>query len=293
MSNDENKPTPASERSSADEETRRLEILYGPKQPGMEDTTDADILMEEEVIVIEDEIIPPVKPMEESVDPHQDFNGESETTDKDFKSEASKFRDINSLIELVLNPFVLPTIIMLLLLKISILNLWIDNETATKFTLVVAGATFALPILLLFLLKTGGVVKSFTLWGRNERICPYIIEIFALGGIAWFLHTTGFPSWVSLIFVGLTACGLVNFIINFWFKISCQASALAAVVASLMVINNDGLIHPELVWWIIGTVLLLGVAGMGALLARRHTLVELLAGYATGFLSVYLFSLAA
>lgn len=294
MDNENNKDYMDSEEQlSREEELRRLERLYGPKAEGEAEETPADetVSKETELPEEESEII-----VIETLVEHSETNPsgyESTAVSSSVNNTQSDEIDfLSKVITFFVNPFVIPAIATLLIFRLSILQLVADVIT-TGFVLIVAGATFLMPILLIFLLNRLRVVSSMSLRKRADRLCPYLFETIALGAISWFFAAKGSPEWVWLVFAGATAASLANMLINFKFKISSQATALAGMVALFLIIHDDGMVHENLMWWTIGTIILAGIAGTACIYTRRHNVWEILAGYTTGFLGVYLFSLIA
>ena len=190
----------------------------------------------------------------------------------------------------LLSPLMVPTIVSLFIFLLSILAIVIP-DAVVPYTLTVFGATCVVPLVGLFLLQKVGIVKTFRMYSRKERVFPYVIEFLALGAMALFFALRGANAWIWTIYCGGAAIALVNFLINFKLRISSHCSAMAALLASLIVINKYGFPQASLFWWVVGTVFFAGLIGTLAMLEGRHTFREVLAGYATGFLGIILFSL--
>lgn len=189
-----------------------------------------------------------------------------------------------------LHPLLVPAYATLLIFELSIVSLTAPGA-ALSYTLTVFGISCILPLLALLFLRRIGAIGSITLESRGDRTVPYIIEFLAMAAITVFFVFKGAPLWLWLIYCGGATTILINMLLNFRWRVSCHCSAIAAVLATLMVINSDGIPHPTLGWWAIGTVLLAGFLGTGAMLLGRHSLRNVLIGYATGFLPIILFTL--
>ena len=195
-----------------------------------------------------------------------------------------------SLLLTIFSPILMPLYIIILILELSMLTI---AGTATKisFILIVFGICTLLPTLLILVLKRAGYIKNLRITDRKERTLPYSFMFFALGGTALFLAVKGFPSWAWFIYIGGATSVLLNLVINFRWKISSSATAMAALVATMIVIQNSGLPPHDMMWWEIGTILLAGLIGTCSLMERTHSLAQVLAGYATGFLPIILYTL--
>lgn len=203
---------------------------------------------------------------------------------KDEKDAVSIFSNILSWI---LVPLLVPVYATILIMNLSLLSV-LPFSTKLIFTLVVLLFTTVLPMILVIILKKLGYVDDLGLNGRKERLIPYIITILSFMGVAYFFHTKHAPLWMSLFYVGGALAGFINMIINFKWKISAHAAAMAGLVALLVIINGDGMPHPYMIWWISATILLSGMLGSARVWLGRHTVMQVICGYAVGFLSVFI-----
>lgn len=187
-------------------------------------------------------------------------------------------------------PLMMPVYGILLIFNLSILSL---TSTSTKvfFTLTVFGANFVLPMLMVILLKKMGLINDIGLNGRRERLVPYIITMVCLLGTGWFLYFKGAPLWVAMFFAGGALAALINLIVNFRWKISAHAAGIAGIVAMLIQITKEGFPMPGMTIWIAASIIMAGLLGSARVWLGRHTLLQVLAGTAVGFLSVWSLSL--
>ena len=191
---------------------------------------------------------------------------------------------------IIVGPMFVPTYAALFIFLLSLLSV-IAPGAGTPYTLTVLGATGIIPIAALYVLRRIGTISSFHLFERKDRIIPYIVEFLGLGAMALFFVFRGAAPWIWTTFCGGAAVALINFFINFKIRISNHCSALAGLLAVLIVINQYGYPPFSLFWWVIGVVFFAGFAGSMAIIIGRHTIWEVLAGYATGFIGIILFSL--
>lgn len=187
-------------------------------------------------------------------------------------------------------PLMIPVYGILLIFNLSILSL---TSTSTKvfFTLTVFGANFVLPMLMVVLLKKMGLINDIGLNGRRERLVPYIITVVCLLGTGWFLYFKGAPLWVAMFFAGGALAALINLTVNFRWKISAHAAGIAGMVAMLIQITKEGFPMPGMTLWIAASIITAGLLGSARVWLGRHTLLQVLAGTAVGFLSVWSLSL--
>ncbi len=190
----------------------------------------------------------------------------------------------------LLVPLLMPVYGTLLIFNLSILSL---SPATTKliFTLIVFGINFIFPLLMVLLLKKMKLIDDIGLNGRKERLIPYIISIVCLGGTAWLLWNKGVPMWVAMFYAGGALAALINMIVNFKWKISAHAAGIAGIVAMLIQITKDGSPMPGMTLWIAGAILSAGLLGSARVWLGRHSLMQVLAGSAVGFICVWGLSL--
>ncbi len=190
----------------------------------------------------------------------------------------------------LLVPLLMPVYGIILIFNLSILSL---SPATTKlvFTLIVFGINFIFPLLMVLLLKKMKLIDDIGLNGRKERLIPYIISIVCLGGTAWLLWNKGVPMWVAMFYAGGALAALINMIVNFKWKISAHAAGIAGIVAMLIQITKDGFPMPGMTLWIAGAILLAGLLGSARVWLGRHSLMQVLAGSAVGFICVWGLSL--
>ncbi|MDE5849421.1 MAG: phosphatase PAP2 family protein [Muribaculaceae bacterium] len=194
------------------------------------------------------------------------------------------------LISWVFVPLLMPVYGILLIFSLSFLS-YAPFGTKLLFTLIVFGANFLVPMILVLLLKKLGMIEDVGLNGRKERLIPYIITIVCLAGTGLFLYLKMAPVWVAMFFVAGALAGLVNLLVNFRWKISAHAAGIAGVVAMLIQVIKEGPSSDGMVWWIVGAIICAGLLGSARIWLGRHTLLQVLAGSAVGFLCVWSLSL--
>ena len=195
-----------------------------------------------------------------------------------------------NIISWVFVPLMMPVYGILLIFSLSFLS-YAPFSTKLVFTLIVFGANFLVPMLLVLLLKKLGIIDDIGLNGRKERLIPYIITIVCLAGTGLFLYLKSAPLWVAMFYEGGALAGLINLIVNFRWKISAHAAGIAGLVAMLIQVIKEGPSAPDMAWWIVGAIVIAGLLGSARIWLGRHTLMQVLAGSAVGFLCVWGLSL--
>lgn len=196
----------------------------------------------------------------------------------------------SNLISWIFVPLLMPVYGIMLIFSLSFLA-YAPFHTKLVFTLIVFAANFLIPMLLVLLLKKMRIIDDIGLNGRKERLIPYIITIICLGGTGLFLYIKMAPLWVSMFYAGGALAALINLIVNFRWKISAHAAGIAGVVAMLIQVIKEGPSSEGMEWWIVGAIIMAGLLGSARIWLGRHTLMQVLAGSAVGFLSVWTLSL--
>lgn len=186
----------------------------------------------------------------------------------------------------LMSPLLMPVYGIVLVFMLTVYS-YVPMGVKLGFTLIVAGVTIILPMLAVLLLKRLGMVSDLGLNNQKERTIPYLITILCMGGTGVFLAMKGFPLWVVMFYAGGALAGLIEAIINNWWKISAHGAGVAGLVAMLVRMSHTPMVNPDVLTWLIVAVACAGLTGSARLWLGRHTLGQVLAGYAVGFCSVY------
>jgi len=187
-------------------------------------------------------------------------------------------------------PLLMPAYGVLIAFSLSILA-FTPFSVKTVFFLVTLAFTLVVPMLLVLLLKRVGLVHDVGLNGREERLIPYIISMVSIAGTGAFMWYKGAPMWLVMFFAGGAVAALVNMLVNLRWKISAHAAGIAGVVALLIRIIRDGFPQEEAFVWLLVAIGLSGLLGTARVWLGRHTVWQVIAGYAVGFTSVFLLTL--
>lgn len=187
-------------------------------------------------------------------------------------------------------PLMMPLYAVILIFTLSVLQ-FVPTATKWVFCAVIFGLTALVPMLLVMLLKRMGIIDDIGLNGRKERLIPYIISILSMGGAGWFMMSKGAPIWTGMFFFGGALAGMVNLLVNFKWKISAHAAAAAGIVALLICISREPIPHPCIDIWVACAIGAAGLLGAARIWLGRHTVLQVLAGSAVGFLCVFFLTL--
>lgn len=158
----------------------------------------------------------------------------------------------------------------------------------------VTGVTFLItclfPLLTIFGMWKLGMVSDPGLNKRTERTVPYIITAISYAGCAFYLGRANAPAWLVMFMVGAFCAALVSIVVNLRWKISAHMAAMGGMIGMLFRIATDGIAVSGIMWVIIAAVLAAGAVGTSRVALERHTLMQVIAGTANGFVCVYFLS---
>ena len=202
----------------------------------------------------------------------------------------SAITNISNWLSWIFVPLLMPVYAAVLAFGLSVLN-FTGLGTRIVFTLIILAFNVAIPALLIFFLKKLGFVHDIGLNERNERFIPYVICILCLIGTAIFLSFKSAPQWFVMFYLGGAAAGIVEVIINRWWKISVHAAGISGIVALLTYLLAHDFTMPGARTWLIIAIVIAGLLGSARVWLGRHTVWQVLAGYAVGFAAVYIMML--
>lgn len=197
---------------------------------------------------------------------------------------------LSTVLSWVLVPLLMPVYGTLLIFNESILYY---NPLSTKaaVTGIIAIITLVVPMASVVLLKRLGIIHDIGLNGRRERLIPYIVTILSMAGSGWFMLGKHAPMWAGMFYIGGAVAALVCMAVNFRWKISAHAAGIAGIVALLVRVGGLGFPSGGLMSWLVVWVMLSGLLGAARIWMGRHTVWQVLAGLAVGYVSVILMTL--
>ena len=205
-------------------------------------------------------------------------------------------------ISTVFHPFLVPTYMLLLLLIINPYLFGVQQVGQSgKFILAVFFSSFLIPGFAVAMMKFLGLIKSFKMEDRTDRIGPYIIAgIFYLWLFLNFRNNPNVPLAYSIFMFGASISILLAFIINLVFKISMHAIGMGGIVGMIMItkmyfsygsftfnIGSSLSLSISMTTLFMLSILLMGLVCSMRLLLKAHKLSEIYLGLAVGFLTQF------
>lgn len=187
----------------------------------------------------------------------------------------------------VLNPLLMPTYAAFLALWTSVLC-YIATGTRFAVIIVILGITCILPMAFIAVLHNFKFISDKRLLSRRERWLPYVFSVVCYISAAFYLDHVHAPMWFILFMVGSALTYITSTIINFWWKISAHMAGIASLLAFMICIHDFGLGAFNLFYIICALIILCGCLGSSRIFLDRHSFWQVAAGFANGFLWIYL-----
>lgn len=197
---------------------------------------------------------------------------------------------ISQLLSSIFSPLLVPTYGMIMASYLSVLAVLPSSVlwTTVAITFVI---TCVLPLAGIIALYKSGVVKDPGLNERSERFIPYALAAVCYLGCAFFLYRASAPLWLAMFYAGGAVAIVINVIVNIKWKISAHAAAVGGLVAFVFRLAASHQAIYDMNVWMSAMVIVAGMVMTARVYLQRHTLMQVLAGAANGFLSVWLMSM--
>jgi hypothetical protein len=152
----------------------------------------------------------------------------------------------------------------------------------TTFTGLIFGITFILPALNLYLFRQYGMISSWKMESRKERVLPFIfISIVYVLITCLFIYKVHFSVNFTKLLLIVTSLVIASTTATLFFKVSVHSLAWCGMVGIILPLNSitDG----KLLWPTAILILIAGVVMSARLKLNAHTLGEVLTGALLGF----------
>lgn len=199
-------------------------------------------------------------------------------------------KKLSQILSSIFSPLLVPTYGMALAGFLTILHL-LPNQliwTAIGITFVI---TCLIPASAIIAMYRSGHIKDPGLNERTERTLPYVINVLCYIGCGFFLYKANAPLWLPMFFAGAALACAINAVVNRWWKISAHAVAMGGLVALLFRIVASHYALYNMNVWLSAGIIVAGLVMTARIYLGRHTLWQVILGFANGFICVYLLSM--
>ncbi len=192
-------------------------------------------------------------------------------------------RFLSKLISLIFHPVFVPVYMVLLVLSLPVLEILLLNLLLrTMIVGLLLVNNVIIPLFAVQILKSQGVVKSFSMESKAERNIPYMLNVILYAITTYMLGRTGYidKSLVLVPFLALLI-SLLLYIFNRWIKISAHLAALGSLTAFIILLRfYYGL---DMILPFIFAVFISGLVASARLYLQAHSPKEIWLGFALGF----------
>lgn len=192
-------------------------------------------------------------------------------------------RSIALVISVVFQPLLMPALVYGLLLFAVPEASSIPEEFKDRIFFLIVLSTLLIPMITIIGLRISGMVKSLHMPEVQERRVPFLITTAFYLMTTWFLYqkTDMDPIlWQSLSVICVAIIFLT--VITFFWKMSAHMTGLGGLLGVIVVLGSK---FPtfEVVYPLLGALILCGVVASSRLLLQAHKPVEVYAGWLAGF----------
>lgn len=159
--------------------------------------------------------------------------------------------------------------------------------------LLLAGGAFlstaVVPGLFIYLMVRNGAAVDLELSDRRERVVPYLIFITSIIVCIFYMYKMMVPFWLLALLAGAGVALLFALLINFYWKISAHTLAIGGLLGGIMGVARIHLINPYGAF--MAVILVAGLVGTSRIFLKRHTPMQVYAGFCLGFICTFMASL--
>lgn len=199
-------------------------------------------------------------------------------------------KKFSQILSAVLSPLLVPTYGMALVGFLTILRLLPGSLiwTAIGITFVI---TCLIPVSAIMAMYRMGYIKDPGLNERTERTVPYIVAVLCYLGCGFFFYKANAPIWLPMFFAGGALACVINIVVNCRWKISAHAAAIGGLVALMFRVVASHYALYNMNAWLSCVIIIAGLVMTARVFLERHTLMQVIVGFANGFVCVYLLSM--
>lgn len=188
-------------------------------------------------------------------------------------------------ISFVLHPMLMPLYILFFIFNSNTLFAYIPLGVKLYCYLVTFFALLLLPTLSLPVFKYFGLIRSYRLDEKQERVYPILVAIaFAFLGF-WFLGLVGYTNIVRQLYLVLIILLSAFSVITFRWKMSMHLTAIGGVCGFLLVWGMR--YHGEVRHTFMLFLLLAGILASARLFLNKHTPLQVYLGFLFGLFFVF------
>ena len=183
-------------------------------------------------------------------------------------------------ISFILHPFLMPLWLLAALFAIGIIPFFIPASVKHYLWTVVILYTFMIPAMAVLLLKLFRLIPDLSLTSRRDRMLPMIVLVIGYALCYWMLGVFPFLFILRRMLLVAICCIVFAFIVNLFWQISLHMTAAGAAVGLVFLLVIAGY---DVLWIFCATVIAAGALASSRLFLGRHSLSQIVVGFAGGF----------
>lgn len=181
----------------------------------------------------------------------------------------------------IFQPLLIPSITLFILFNLNNYIALIIPASAKQMILgMVFSITFVFPVIMIFILYKRGVIRTFTMSGREDRILPLFIT-----GVFYFIayhiiRQIQIDEIYQRVFLGSAFLVLIALVFSFIWKISIHMIGVGGMLGTFIGISQ--VIHTDLAMIVMIITIICGLTGFARLKLNAHNPMQVYAGFITG-----------
>jgi membrane-associated phospholipid phosphatase len=196
-------------------------------------------------------------------------------------------KSISHVISTVFQPLLMPTYGIMLLFVYTYFGV-IYRHQFWQIVSPVILFSFAIPVILIYILFRIGVVSDLSLKIRRQRIYPYLITLLSYTVMIIFYYRMHMPRWFMMIMVASVVIMVIAILITLLWKISAHMFGIGGLIGGAMAVSYF-VERSNPYYMFMGLFIIAGLVGTSRLILKRHTLPQVIAGFMLGFLVSFVF----
>ncbi len=190
------------------------------------------------------------------------------------------------IVSIIFHPLLLTTYL------VGVIGIWMPSlllvrqEHVLTFTAFIFGITFVLPALNLYLFRQYGMITSWKMESRSERILPFVfISIVYVLIACLFVYKVHLSVNFTKLLLIIAALVVASTVSTLFFKVSVHSVSWWGMVGIVLPLNKVA--GGELIWPTAALILIAGVVMSARLKLNAHTVNEVMVGGGIGFIVSY------
>lgn len=184
------------------------------------------------------------------------------------------------------HPILLPTWMFLIFIVTGVCRIYHINELI--YLGIVFLTTFIVPIIIIFLTKKLGMIHSFLMESREERLIPIlIVTVFMFPVSSFFKRIPGLSMYYYFIQCSIIL-SFMTLLVSMRWKVSLHTTGWGCFTAFLMIMTKISM--KVYLPFFIASILLSGIIASARLYLKSHNDAQIYVGFAMGFILVFVMS---